>query len=376
MIVTDSPPASSDYPESGRPLFDRLVADGRLNMVRTFDEPAPHLGRPVDPDRVRGVLLGLAIGDALGNTSESLNPRERRTRYGEIRGYLPNRYAEGRRVRLPSDDTQLAFWTLEHLIENDGRLRPALLAKMFTERQIFGIGRTVEEFRSAIARGVIWHDAAVASAGNGALMRIAPVLTPHLRRAGRDLWVDAALCGAIMHDDRGSIAACVAFVAILSSLLIATTTPSPLWWVDEYVRVAGPIEHDARYRPRGRAFADFEGATAEFVERHLPTALRSGEDAATWCDRWYSGAYLLETVPSALLILARHAGDPEVAIIRAVNDSRDNDTVAAIVGAAIGALHGESAIPARWRDGLLGRTGANDDGKVEALLASAVERFV
>ncbi len=44
------------------------------------------------------------------------------------------------------------------------------------------------------------------------------------------------------------------------------------------------------------------------------------------------------------------------AIIRAVNDTWDNDTTAAIVGAAVGALHGRSALPQRWIDGLLGRT--------------------
>ena len=41
--------------------------------------------------------------------------------------------------------------------------------------------------------------------------------------------------------------------------------------------------------------------------------------------------------------------------MRSVNDTKDNDTIAAIVGAAVGALHGESAIPQVWRDGLLGR---------------------
>lgn len=39
-----------------------------------------------------------------------------------------------------------------------------------------------------------------------------------------------------------------------------------------------------------------------------------------------------------------------------MNDTRDNDTVAAIVGAAVGALHGKSALPARWIRNLLGRT--------------------
>ena len=67
------------------------------------------------------MLLGLAIGDALGNTSEGLNPRDRGRQHGEIRDYLPNRYADGRAVGLPSDDTQLAFRMLECLLA-DGRI--------------------------------------------------------------------------------------------------------------------------------------------------------------------------------------------------------------------------------------------------------------
>ena len=42
---------------------------------------------------------------------------------------------------------------------------------------------------------------------------------------------------------------------------------------------------------------------------------------------------------------------------------------------SVGAFHGENALPARWRDSLLGRTGTDDDGRVQALLELAVERF-
>ena len=83
---------------------------------------------------------------------------------------------------------------------------------------------------------------------------------------------------------------------------------------------------------------------------------------------WVSGAYLLETVPSVLYILARHGADPAEAIRRAVNDTRDNDTVAAIVGAAVGAMHGEEALPAEWHRDLLGRTRESDDGALHQLL--------
>jgi len=49
-----------------------------------------------------------------------------------------------------------------------------------------------------------------------------------------------------------------------------------------------------------------------------------------------------------------------------------HDTVAAIVGAAIGALHGASALPQRWRHGLIGRTQSGDDGQVFRLVEAAV----
>jgi ADP-ribosylglycohydrolase len=42
-----------------------------------------------------------------------------------------------------------------------------------------------------------------------------------------------------------------------------------------------------------------------------------------------------------------------------------------VVGAAVGALHGEAALPKRWRDNLLGRTMEADDGYVFDLLDAA-----
>ena len=95
-------------------------------------------------------------------------------------------------------------------------------------------------------------------------------------------------------------------------------------------------------------------------------------EACTW---WGSGAYLFETVPSVLYILASHADNAEEAIVRAVNDTRDNDTIASIVGAAVGALHGLKGIPDRWIDGLTGRIRGNDDGEVFKLILKAKQAF-
>lgn len=112
-----------------------------------------------------------------------------------------------------------------------------------------------------------------------------------------------------------------------------------------------------------------------FPIRHVRPALDRDLDVAEAGDIWHSGAYLLETVPTVLYVLSRHGHDPKEAILQAVNNTRDNDTCAAIVGAAVGALHGASALPAEWIDGLLGRTTVDDDGQVFKLLAQAGDRY-
>lgn len=331
--------------------------------------PEPY-DQPLDWARVEGMVLGLAMGDALGNTSESMLPDQRRSLHGIIRDYLPNRYADNRRVGLPSDDTQLAAWTLEHLLEY-GRIEPEALADLFASRQIFGRGHAVGEFVESRRQGLPWPECGSHSAGNGALMRIAPALLPHLLTGTEALWTDTLLAAAITHNEPGSLAACVAFIAMLWELLHAAGPPEPEWWVERYVAVASQVEGDTHYPPRNLDGAGYDGTLWEFVQHRVPEAYRQELTVLEACNSWYSGAYLLETVPSVLYILMRHGHDPEEAIIRAVNDTRDNDTIAAIVGAAVGALHGAAALPDGWKDNLLGRTGADDDGRLFELLAQA-----
>ena len=102
-------------------LAARVISEGFLPARSALLQgPREAVSGPVAHDRIRGMLLGHAIGDALGNTSESLSAADRAARYGEIRDYLPNSRSAGHRVGLPSDDSQLAFWTLESLLECAG----------------------------------------------------------------------------------------------------------------------------------------------------------------------------------------------------------------------------------------------------------------
>lgn len=361
---------------TNRETLDKLFAVGRIDIRRgrLFDRVPESLPHDFDFQRIEGMMLGLAIGDALGITTEGMLPQHRHRRYGEIRDYLPNRHVQPRPGEssrgYPSDDTQLAFWTLEQLISDAG-FNPDQVAHRFCRDRIFGIGSAVRGFVNAFRAGTEWQRAGQPSAGNGALMRIVPILIPHLGKPSPDLWVDTALCAMITHNDSASISACLAFVHLLWELLRRKEPPNPSWWVEEYATVAQELETDRRYRPRGGVFREYAGPLWRFVAETVPEAYQRGLDVLDACNRWYSGAFLLETVPSVLCILMKHGHDFEQSVLRAVNDTKDNDTIAAIVGAAVGALHGRESIPPRWIENLSGRTTDRDDGRVFELLDQA-----
>lgn len=348
-----------------RELLQSLAGAGgiRVGIGSTFSVPPRQLPAGFDFGRVEGMMLGLAIGDALGYTTEGLFPGRRHEDYGEIRDYLGGR-------GYPSDDSQLAFWTLDQLVADRGFI-PDKVARRFGEGEIFGIGRTVFGFLAALKEGVPWQQCGQHSAGNGALMRIAPVLIPHLREASTELWADAALCTMITHNDSVAISSAVAFVALLWELLAMDGPPSSEWWLSRFVHVLRDLECEESYQGQSPEMKGFHGPLWKLLGQELPRAWERNMTVREACDRWYSGAYLLETVPCVLYTLMKHGNDPEEAIVRAVNDTWDNDTTAAIVGAAVGALHGRDGLPPRWIEGLSGRTAAADDGRVFEILAAA-----
>lgn len=318
-------------------------------------------------------MLCLAIGDALGNTSESQLPAVRHARYGEITGYLLHSKLGDARG-YPSDDTQMAFWTLEHLIEH-GRVMPEELARTFATRRIFGIGHSVREFVRRYEGGCDWAECGVPSAGNGALMRIAPlVFHAVMGRPGR-LAPDTILATAVTHNDSMAIASSVAAVNVLVKCCQMARPPGPEWWAEEFIATLKQHETSFNYRSRSPAYPEFRGSLWQFLEQYLLQPSRMSMPLLETLD-WYSGAFLLETVPTCLLILMRYADDPEQAMVRAVNDTKDNDTIAAIVGAFLGALHGKGFLPRPWIEGLVGRTREDDDGAVFRILAQARQRHL
>lgn len=328
-------------------------------------------------DRVRGMLLGVAIGDALGNRTEGMLPHEREAKHGRITGYLPSRYANGEPAGTPSDETQLTFRAVEQLLA-DGALDADELAFRIANDRIFGISKATLDFCNALRTGAPWHEATQYSGGNGALMRIAPTVLPHLRTGGTGLWTDTALSTAVTHNHPLAIASSVAWVALLWRLLNGDLPDAPGEWLETYTEVLRVLDAGQQYDARvtGGPLQEWRGSLSQLLDAYGRDAIARQAPVRDVAQRWGSGAFLLETVPCVMHILARHGHEPQAAMLAAVNDTRDNDTIAAIVGAAMGAAHGTTWIPAAWREQLLGRVNGDDDGKVFTLVEAAVTTFV
>ena|GEM_PF-1334003 len=380
-----APASNTSFPRSTVIDNTALLRDLIIKkLIRLRDSQIlSHTPSPLPPsfvyDKVEGMLLGIAIGDALGVTSEGCIPRDRRKLYGEVRDYQTDRRSRHNHTKgVGSDDTQMSFWTIEQLID-DGGLRPDSLARKFCKDRIWGIGGTTKKFVENFKdRNLPWYQAGSESLGNGALMRIAPVILPYLRNPNPSMYADAAIDTMITHNDFANNASSVAFVHILWELLRMSSPPEPSWWIDTYCSIVKELEGNTSYQHSIQRFGNYSGPLWHFTNRVCKDALKKGLTAEEACSSWRSKesiASIFETIPSVLYILATHAGNFEEAIIRAVNDTRDNDTVASIVGAAVGAIHGLEGIPERWLKHLKGTIREDGESQVFRLLTQSKQVF-
>jgi ADP-ribosyl-[dinitrogen reductase] hydrolase len=274
-------------------------------------------------ERFRGCLLGLAAGDAVGTTLE-FKRRGTFTPITDLVGGGPFGLAPGQWT----DDTSMAL-CLASLVERQGfdaadqmdrYVRWWQEGYLSSTGRCFDIGNTV---RSALShyqhRG---HPFAGSthpqSAGNGSLMRLAPVpmwFSPDLEAMQRD----SAESSRSTHGATECLDACRFMAGVLHRAF------------------GGAVKDEVLFGDGGFSGAPKIAAIARGAYRDTPAASIRGTgyvvdclEAALWCV-WRTDTF-------------------EAAVLAPANLGDDADTTAAVCGQVAGALYGVEAIPKRWRE--------------------------
>jgi len=293
--------------------------------------------------RARGCLVGLAVGDALGQPTEGFTPERVRARYGRIEGLLDPAAAV-------SDDTEYALFSAQVIIEQRGVPTAADFAAAWRERIVpqtgpfkgagFSEMAAIDNLRRGLeppASGRHYH-----AWSDGLAMRVAPHAIVHAGRPAAAAAL-ARVDGSVSHAGEG-IHAGAAVAASIAAALVADG-PAALGAI-----LTEALAHVPADSWTARALrSGLEIGTAAAADGGDPfAALDALHDALAVPDfPWMDLAP--EAVGLAWGLLAAGRGAFEPTLLAAANLGRDADTVAAIAGAVLGALHGFDAIPAAWR---------------------------
>ena len=289
-------------------------------------DPASHLG-----DRYTGCLLGLAAGDALGTTLEFSRPGSFPP-LTDMVGGGPFRLAAGEWT----DDTSMALCLAESLVECRGfdavdQLRRYVRwwreGYMSSNGRCFDIGFTTRRALQRFERtGEPWCGSTDdRSAGNGSLMRLAPVALFYARRPAEAV-ERAADSSRTTHGARDAVDACRYF----SSLLVGALAGLPK--ADLVSARLEPANALWGSQPLSPAVA--EVAAGSFLVREPPRITGAG--------------WVVRSLEAALWAFHRSGSFAEGALL-AANLGEDADTTASIYGQLAGAYYGAEAIPAAWR---------------------------
>ena len=297
-------------------------------------------------DRFVGSLLGATCGDVLGAAVEMWSRDEIRATFGLLRDFQPHTRGFGRYT----DDTEMSLALTRSLCACGGADAgdcARRYAATFTPGR--GYGRSAVQILSALGEGrEYWQTATLlfpeGSYGNGAAMRIAPVGLLYGRgtEAGLREAVDAAVCCTHVHLEAVE-AACLQAVAVG---LLLEGSPGRDFTVDDLL---GPLQRSCRCPMLGRALTSVA---------HL---LATAADGDAVLERFGCGVRSADSWPPALWAALRYQHDPEAALIEAVNLGGDADTIGAMTGALVGALHGTNWIPSRWFENLENGVNGRDE---------------
>ena len=279
-------------------------------------------------DRAKGSLIGLACGDAVGTTLEFSAPGSF-PRLTDMVGGGPFNLNPGEWT----DDTSMALCLGYSLLESEGFSPSDQMTRylkwydtgyLSSNGRCFDIGKTVrlalKEFRSS--GNPISGSTDVMSAGNGSLMRLAPVPIFYYPEQLSAIHY-AGVSSTTTHGAKECIDACRVFAQFIC-------------------RTLSGLNKEAILSPEG-----------------LPDDISSGIQCVVQGSyrkknkkKIQGSGYVVESLEAALWAFY-HATSFEEAILEAVNLGRDADTTGAICGQLAGAYWGKSGIPAGWLDKLV-----------------------
>jgi ADP-ribosyl-[dinitrogen reductase] hydrolase len=301
----------------------------------------PDLSREQFRDKAAGVLLGTALGDALGFIAEQMDGDSIAARFGNVERF----YVLGNHGFVTDDTEQSALIAYCLARNSHDRIR---CVSDFRRCMLFwflsmpfGMGKATSQACTKILLGM--KNSATLSAGNGAAMRAAPIGVYFYDDAASRASFGMELAKVTHGDDRAVEGAL--FVAELASLLCKQEWNSSLHdCFLQALQIVGNSElKSALEKAADLAQIGSEtGSAAQILNRRPPAFIINSLAFATFCFlRWGNGPVLS-------------------CLSETIAGGGDTDTNAAIVGAWCGALHGENALPAeliaRIDDGPFGPT--------------------
>ncbi len=289
---------------------------------------------PFDSSRFRGALLGLAAGDALGTTLEFEKPGTFEP-IEDMVGGGPYELEPGQWT----NDTSMALCLAASLVEIGGfdprdqmerYVRWRHEGYMSSTGAFFDIGGTVSTALSTFKHTGEPFSGPIdpQSAGNGSLMRLAPVPMFYAADAGKAI-SRAADSSRTTHGTAEAMDACRYFAGLIIGVLQGCTkddllsenfSPIPLLW---------------RTEPLAQAIADI--TVGSFKEKEPPDIR--------------GGGYVVHCLEAALWAFHK-SEDFRSGALLAVNLGNDADTTGAVYGQIAGAYYGDEGIPAEWREKL------------------------
>ena len=274
-------------------------------------------------DRLAGVLLGTALGDALALPTEGMTARAIARRFGEF-----DRFRLWGRTGYVSDDTEQAALVAQSLARYPGDVgrfvrafRRSLLG--WFVRFPYGIGMAT--IRACVRIGLGLRRSGVDSAGNGAAMRAAVVGVFFVDRP-REREAFGRALAEVTHRDPRAIEGAL-YVAELAAACARAGPGTP----------RGDCQEEAR-----RVVTNEELGAALDRARDLDAR---GMEMAEAAGVLGTSGYVVHGVPLATFAFLRFGAEPLRALQAIIREGGDTDSTGAILGAWLGALHGTAGLP-------------------------------